>query len=356
MDRNHIRNLRCYFATWKTYITVCAWDKVDGNNRPYLSALVLTMGAIGSIGKVGNGLVLNLQSGRENACIGERRSTALDFGNQNRANPIVVNVEIRFNQILETVDPKRRNSGTNQRRVISMATKPTARSVEAALRERRNPEKAAFYPRFFKAGKGEYAEGDRFIGVVVPDQRKIAKQFKRLSLEEIQKLLNSPYHECRLTGILILVAHFENAKLDVQRRLIYDFYLSHLDRVNNWDLVDASAHKIVGEYLLNRSRRPLFGLAKANHLWKNRVAIIATLRFIQHDQLDTTIEISERMLDHPHDLIHKAVGWMLREVGKRNEKLLALFLDEHVSRMPRTMLRYSIEKLPERKRQHYLKH
>ncbi len=232
--------------------------------------------------------------------------------------------------------------------------KPTAGSVEKALREKRNPEKAAFFPRFFKAGKGEYAEGDKFIGVIVPEQRKIAARFKLLPTFEINRLLDSPFHECRLTGVLILVGQFEKAKSESERKAIYDFYLKNVDQINNWDLVDSSAHKIIGPYLLGKSHKPLFRLAKAKHLWKNRIAMIATLHFIKNDQLETTIELAEVLLHHEHDLIHKAVGWMLREMGKRNEKMLFLFLDQHAHEMPRTMLRYAIEKLTDKQRKRYL--
>jgi 3-methyladenine DNA glycosylase AlkD len=230
----------------------------------------------------------------------------------------------------------------------------TARRVEKALRENIDPEKAKFYPRFFKAGKGEYAEGDQFLGVIVPQQRKIARRFRLLPTTEIQKLLDSPFHECRLTGILILVDHFQSAELESARKKIYDCYLKNADRVNNWDLVDSSAHKIVGAYLLDKEHQPLFKLARARHLWKNRIAIIATLEFIKHDQFDTTLELSQILLNHPHDLIHKAVGWMLREVGKRNETPLLLFLQEHAPQMPRTMLRYAIEKLSPAERKRFM--
>ena len=232
--------------------------------------------------------------------------------------------------------------------------KLTAKSVEKALREKRNPEKAEFFPKFFKAGKGEYAEGDKFIGVIVPDQRKIAAGFKTLPIVEIHRLLDSPFHECRLTGVLILVSQFEKAKSESDRKRIYEFYLKNADQINNWDLVDSSAHKIVGPFLLEKSHKPLFKLAKAKHLWKNRIAIIATFHFIKNDRLETTIELAEVLLHHEHDLIHKAVGWMLRELGKRNEQMLFLFLDLHAHEMPRTMLRYAIEKLTDKQRKSYL--
>ena len=233
-------------------------------------------------------------------------------------------------------------------------TKFDARSVERALREKTDPAKAEFYPRFFKAGKGEYAEGDRFLGVVVPEQRKIARRYRSLPQSEVKKLLDSPFHECRLTGILILVSQFQSAESASDRKQIYNFYLANADCINNWDLVDSSAHKIVGAYLLDKSHQPLFKLARARHLWKNRIAIIATLEFIKHDDFETTLELAQLLLNHPHDLIHKAVGWMLREVGKRNEDLLLSFLDDNAAQMPRTMLRYSIEKLSPAKKQRYM--
>ena len=235
-----------------------------------------------------------------------------------------------------------------------MTKAPTAADVTRTLRAKSNPEKAAFFPKFFKTGPGEYGEGDKFLGVVVPDQRKIAKQFRELSISQIEKLLDSPLHECRLTGVLILVLQYERAKEDASRKQIYDFYLKKKDRINNWDIVDASAHKIVGPHLWERSRKPLYTLAKSKHLWSNRIAIIATLYFIKREDFDDTIKLSELMLGHPHDLMHKAIGWMLREMGKQGESELLAFLAKYQTQMPRTMLRYAIEKLPEAKRKQAL--
>jgi len=226
----------------------------------------------------------------------------------------------------------------------------TANAVHQALQSKFNPEKAAFFPRFFKTGPGEYGAGDKFIGVVVPDQRLIARQFRLLRLKEISKLLASPLHECRLTGLLILVHQFEKAKSVDQQKPIYDFYVKSVDRVNNWDLVDSSCHKIMGPYLFERSRKPLIQFAKAKHLWKNRIAMVTTYYFIRRNDLDTTIEIAELLMDHEHDLIHKAVGWMLRELGKQNKDLLIDFLKMHYPSLPRTALRYAIEKFPKAKR------
>ena len=230
----------------------------------------------------------------------------------------------------------------------------TAAGVLVELSVRASAERAGTCLRFFKAGPGEYAEGDRFLGVTVPDQRKIVRQFRELPLAEIQQLLENPFHECRLTGVLILVSQFENARTESDRKLLYEFYLMHVDNINNWDLVDSSAPKIVGAYLLQKSHQPLFKLARTNHLWKNRIAIVATQYFIKQGQPETTLKLAELLLEHRHDLIHKAVGWMLREVGDKNQPVLIAFLDQHVSHMPRTMLRYAIEKLPEPKRKSFL--
>lgn len=234
-------------------------------------------------------------------------------------------------------------------------TKLTASQVQKSLREKHNPEKAVFFPRFFKSGPGEYAEGDQFLGVIVPEQRKIAKQYRELPLPQIEKLLDNKYHECRLTGIFILVDQFQKSKKDeAKQKEIYDFYLRKLDRVNNWDLVDSSAQKIVGPYLEFRSRKPLYRLAKAKHLWKNRVSMIATYFYIKKGDLDDALQIAEILLPHPHDLIHKAVGWMLREMGKQDEAVLLSFLKSHHQQMARVMIRYAIEKLPEKKRKQIL--
>lgn len=228
--------------------------------------------------------------------------------------------------------------------------KRNSKQVEADLRKVANPEKAEFFPRFFRTDPGEYGEGDKFIGVVVPDQRVVAKRFQDLPLNEIENLLQSPLHECRLTALLILVNQFEKAKSEDTRKTIYEFYVAHTDRINNWDLVDCSCHKIMGPYLFERSKKPLFRFAKAKCLWKNRISIVTTYYFIRRDGLETTIELAESLLNHKHDLIHKAVGWMLRELGKQNEQMLIVFLKQHHKNMPRTMLRYSIEKFPKARR------
>ncbi|MEQ1904875.1 MAG: DNA alkylation repair protein [Pirellulaceae bacterium] len=233
--------------------------------------------------------------------------------------------------------------------------KPTARTVKSALHEFVDADRAALCWRYFKAGPGEYAEGDKFIGLTVPQQRKIARGFRNLPLKEVQRLLDDPVHECRFTALVILVDQFEQAKNETVRKTIYEFYLRQIDHVNNWDLVDTSAPKIVGAYLWQKSHQPLFKLARARHLWKNRIAIVSTMYFIRQGDFDTTLALAEELMEHPHDLIHKAVGWMLREVGDKDRAVLTCFLQKHARIMPRTMLRYAIEKLPAAQRELFLK-
>lgn len=210
---------------------------------------------------------------------------------------------------------------------------------------------------FFKTGPGEYGEGDEFIGVKVPDQRKVARQFKDLNSSEVQKLLNSPIHEHRLTGLFIMISQYERAEDESIKDAIYNMYLENVAKgnVNNWDLVDSSAHKIAGAYLQDKDRERLYVLADSGNLWEQRVAIIATAWFIKNNQFGDTLLISEKLIDHEHDLIQKAVGWMLREVGNRDFVTEDDFLRKHYETMPRTMLRYAIEKFPENTRQQYLK-
>lgn len=230
-----------------------------------------------------------------------------------------------------------------------------ANSVKEALAAYRNAEKAAFFPAFFSAKRGGYAEGDKFIGVTVPNQRIVAKNHRALALAEVQKLLNSEFHEHRLTGLLILTYQYPKAD-DAAKQAIYDFYLANAraGRVDNWDLVDASAHKIVGAHLLHRARADIFALADSNELWQERIAVVATFAFIKADDFDEITALCEKFLTHQHHLIHKATGWMLREAGKRDETVLCAFLDAHAHEMPRTMLRYAIERLPAPNRQAYM--
>lgn len=219
-----------------------------------------------------------------------------------------------------------------------------------------NPEKAAHFPKFFKTEKGQYGEGDKFIGVTVPNQRKVAKQYIDISLKQLQDLLQSEIHEYRLTALLVLVYKWQRAKTEAEHEQLYEFYLNNLEWVNNWDLVDTSADKLIGGYLYkyNKDRKIIYKLANSGKLWQERIAILATYFFIKNDDFADILKLSEKFLSHKHDLIHKATGWMLREMGKRDLEPLLEFLDKHTLQMPRTMLRYSIEKLPEAKRKYYL--
>ncbi len=226
--------------------------------------------------------------------------------------------------------------------------------IRRELEAEADPVKAAFFPRFFKAGKGEYAEGDRFIGVTVPQQRIIAKRFRDAPLDTIEEMLADPVHEMRLTALLILDLQFAKAPLDERKRIV-DFYLRHLDGVNNWDLVDSSAPSILGEYLRSKKDRSvLYRLARSGKLWRGRIAIVATLALIRSGDFEDTIRIAEIFLTHKHDLIHKAVGWMLREMGKKDESALRAFLDKHAVVMPRIALRYAVERLPKASKKDYM--
>ena len=222
----------------------------------------------------------------------------------------------------------------------------------AALRARIDPAKAAFLPRFFRTGPGEYGAGDRFLGVVVPAQRQVARRFRTPARPDLERLLASPYHEARLTALLILVEQFtraagDRAAADRERHRIVQFYLDHLDTVNNWDLVDLSAPNILGAWLRDRpaaDRALLYRFARSGDLWRQRIAMLATFPLIKADQFDDALAIAELLGHHEHDLIHKAVGWMLREIGKRNLEVELAFLRRTAATMPRTMLRYAIEK------------
>lgn len=206
---------------------------------------------------------------------------------------------------------------------------------------------------FFKTGAGGYAEHDQFIGISVPKLRKLAKEFSHISLPQIGKLIKSKINEERLLALIILVTQYQKAD-DHAREERFQFYLDHIQHVNNWNLVDSSAHLIIGIHLLNGDKKLLSSLAKSTIMWERRIAIVSTWYFIRKDQLEWTFKIALLLLKDEHDLIHKAVGWMLREAGKKDEVLLIEFLDEHANKMPRTMLRYAIEKLTTTKRKHYL--
>ena len=216
-----------------------------------------------------------------------------------------------------------------------------------------NPEKARILSGFFKTGKGQYGYGDVFLGVKVPETRTVAKKFNELNLNDLKKLLSSRIHEERLCALLILADKYKKSD-SKNKKIIVDFYLQNTQRVNNWDLVDLSADKILGNYLIDKDKSILYNLVKSQNLWERRISIISTFAFIRNNKFDDTIKISEILLNDEHDLIQKAVGWMLREMGKRNEKSLFKFLDKHYKAMPRTMLRYAIERLDEKKKEVYM--
>ncbi len=225
----------------------------------------------------------------------------------------------------------------------------TAENLQKELHFKKDLKKAKILQGFFKTGLGEYGEGDIFWGISVPTQRSIAKKYLSLDLEEISKLIKSEVHEHRFTGLIILVQKYKEDK-----KRISDFYIQHIKWINSWDLVDVSAPKILGDFYLNKNKKPLEAMAKSNDLWEKRISIVSTLEFIRNDIFDPTIKISKILIKDDHDLIHKAVGWMLRELGKESPSILERFLDDNYQIMPRTMLRYSIEKFPEEKRLYYL--
>ncbi len=229
----------------------------------------------------------------------------------------------------------------------------TADIIKADINKYEDPNKAVFLQKFFKTGVGQYAEGDVFIGVNMPTIRQIAKNFKDTSLIDLEQLLESPIHEHRMCALVIMVNQAKKAKESTKREL-YDLYLRKTDRINNWDLVDISCRDIVGGYLLNKPRYPLYKLADSGNLWERRIAIVSTWYFIKYNQLEDTFEISKLLLNDEQDLIHKAVGWMLREAGKKDQVALTNFLEKFASFMPRTALRYSLEKLPPSLKHHYM--
>jgi len=223
--------------------------------------------------------------------------------------------------------------------------------IKQELKKRANPKKAKLLSGFFKTGKGEYGEGDIFLGVIVPETREVAKMFLDLELSEIEKSLFSKIHEERLASLLILVEKYKNGDLPTKKE-IFNFYLKNTKYINNWDLVDLTSHKIVGEWLVDKSREILYRLAQSENLWERRISIISCFAFIRNNDFKDAFEISKILLKDKHDLIHKAVGWILREIGKRNLKAEEKFLQEgrRYKNMPRTMLRYADEE----KRKKYL--
>jgi 3-methyladenine DNA glycosylase AlkD len=230
---------------------------------------------------------------------------------------------------------------------------PTARDISRRLRKFASADKAKLLQGFFKTGPGQYGEGDIFIGVMVPDIRGVARECPDAPLREVLVLLKSPVHEERLLALLMLVRRFAEANDELKKK-IYAQYLRNTKYINNWDLVDLSAPHIVGAYLLSRSRKPLYELAGSRDLWEKRIAVLSTLAFIRRNEFADTLEICRMLLDDEHDLIHKATGWMLREVGKRSLAAEERFLKRHSKTMPRTALRYAIERFPEAKRLRYL--
>jgi 3-methyladenine DNA glycosylase AlkD len=230
----------------------------------------------------------------------------------------------------------------------------TAKEISKRLKKLENKQQAAISRKFFKTGPGEYGEGDIFIGIRVPVLRKLVKDYFELPIKEIQSLLKSPVHEERLLALLLMVRKASGRSDDIKKS-IYELYLKNTRFVNNWDLVDASAEHVVGAYLKDKNKSVLYRLAESEDLWERRIAIMSTFHYVKHHDFLETLRISKILLFDRHDLIHKATGWMLREIGKRDLQTEENFLKTHYKKMPRTMLRYAIEKFPESKRQRYLK-
>jgi 3-methyladenine DNA glycosylase AlkD len=228
--------------------------------------------------------------------------------------------------------------------------------LEKELRKHASAERARVSVRYFKTGKGEYGEGDQFLGVAVPFQRALAAKYaNQVTDADISVLLSSPYHEIRLTALFMLNARFLKSADQAEAKKWVDFYLSHIHCINNWDLVDSSAPIVLGTWLQNRDRRILYQFARSKNLWKNRIAMLTTLAFIRKNELDDLLKLAEIFISHPHDLLHKAAGWMLREGWKRDPKTVEAFLTKFASQMPRTMLRYSIEKMSPAQKRYFMK-
>lgn len=227
--------------------------------------------------------------------------------------------------------------------------------LKKEIRKYAKKDRALMSARFFKTGKGDYGEGDRFLGLTMGEQRKISKMFQDLGFSDVSKLLESSWHEERMIGLLILILHYESNESRSDKREIFDFYLSHRSSVNNWDLVDVTTPNIVGDFLSDeKDRNILYTFAVSKNFWERRMAMLATFSFIRNCDFFDTLAIAEILLSDSHDLIHKAVGWMLREVGKRDVKTLVGFLEKHSSNMPRTMLRYAVEKFSPEERTRFL--
>lgn len=230
----------------------------------------------------------------------------------------------------------------------------TVHEIRTKLQKLGNKQRAKVSQGFFKTGPGEYGEGDVFLGIKVPELRKLAKESQDITVKEVKQLVRSSIHEERLLALLILVLMYSKGNETTKKR-IYELYLGNTKFINNWDLVDGSAEHIVGDFLMDKSKKPLYSLAKSTDLWERRISIMSTFHFIKRNKFSETLKISKMLLSDEEDLIHKAVGWMLREVGKRHLQTEEKFLREHYLRMPRTMLRYAIERFPESKRQRYLR-
>jgi 3-methyladenine DNA glycosylase AlkD len=226
--------------------------------------------------------------------------------------------------------------------------------IEKKLLSQKNSDKAKILSHYFKTGPGEYGEGDIFLGISVVDQRKIIKDFIDLSLKDLQGLLNSKFHEFRLSALLILVKKYQKTDA-LDKREIVDFYLKNIKNINNWDLVDVTCYHILGDYLFNKNRKTLYDLSKSKNLWARRISIISTFYFIKRGDLKDVFKLAQNLLKDEHDLMHKAVGWMLREAGKKDVNRLESFLIKNKNKISRTTLRYAIEKFPEKKRKIFLK-
>jgi 3-methyladenine DNA glycosylase AlkD len=237
---------------------------------------------------------------------------------------------------------------------LSLSLLRSAKNYSAIIKELRtysNDEKKATLPRFFKTGKGEYGEGDRFLGVIVPNTRKVAKNHKDSPYIVIEMLLESEWHECRLCALLMLIEKYRKEPDEAVH-----FYLTHTKGINNWDLVDLSAPYILGDFLKDKTdRNVLYDLAGSSVMWERRIAVVSTFMLIRHGQFDDTIRLAEALIDSKHDLMQKSIGWMLREVGKRDKGLLVQFIEKHKNEMQRTMLRYAIEKFPEPERREFMR-
>lgn len=230
----------------------------------------------------------------------------------------------------------------------------TATTILSEMQALANPTKAKHLMRFFKTAPGEYAEGDIFLGITVPVIRTLAKDYQGIEWDELRILIQSPYHEVRFCALVILTERFTRTKDLAEKERCYDFYLSQTKFINNWDLVDVSCPKIIGAWLLDKDKTPLYQLAESSNLWEQRIAIVSTLGLIRKGMFDDTLSLVCKLINHPHDLIHKAMGWMLREVGKKNRSLLTDFLMQNITRLPRTTLRYAIEHYPDTERKAFL--